>query len=51
MENALNIDKALGDILGMAMFANLLGITRISYAKYGKNISKFCLMVDNRTFP
>jgi hypothetical protein len=39
MENALNIDKALGDILGMAMFAILLGITRITYAKYGKNIS------------
>lgn len=38
METALHIDKALGDILGMAMFAILLGITRISYAKYGKNI-------------
>ncbi len=44
MENALNIDKALGDILGMAMFAILLGVTRISYAKYGKNISKFLLI-------
>ncbi len=44
MENALGIDKALGDILGMAMFAILLGITRISYAKYGKNISKFLLV-------
>lgn len=44
MENALNIDKAFGDILGMAMFAILLGITRISYAKYGKNISKFLLV-------
>lgn len=37
-ENALHIDKALGDILGMAMFAILLGIARISYAKYGKRI-------------
>ena len=44
MENALNIDKALGDILGMAMFAILLGITRITYAKRGKNISKFLLV-------
>ena len=44
MENALNIDKAFGDILGMAMFAILLGITRITYAKYGKNISKFLLV-------
>lgn len=38
MENALRVDKALGDILGMAVFAILLGIARISYAKYGKNI-------------
>ena len=44
MENAINIDKALGDILGMAMFAILLGITRILYAKYGKNICKFLLI-------
>lgn len=44
MENALKIDKAFGDILGMAMFAILLGITRITYAKYGKNISKFLLV-------
>lgn len=38
MENALKIDKTLGDILGMAMFAILLGLARIAYAKYGKNI-------------
>ncbi|MBQ8341726.1 MAG: MFS transporter [Clostridia bacterium] len=38
MESALDIDKALGDILGMAMFAILLGIARISYAKFGKRI-------------
>lgn len=38
METELNIDKAFGDILGMAMFAILLGITRICYSKYGKNI-------------
>ena len=38
MENALHIDKVVGDILGMAMFAILLGIARIAYAKYGKNI-------------
>ena len=43
MENALHIDKALGDILGMAMFAILLGLTRITYAKYGKNIFKMLL--------
>lgn len=40
MENALHIDKALGDLLGMAMFAILLGFARIAYAKYGKNIMR-----------
>ena len=44
MENALRIDKALGDILGMAMFAVLLGIARFFYAKYGKNITPVLLL-------
>ena len=43
MENALHIDKAVGDILGMAMFAVLLGLTRIGYAKIGKNICRMLL--------
>lgn len=43
METALHIDKAVGDILGVAMFAILLGFARISYAKYGKNIMKILL--------
>ena len=38
MEKALHIDKAVGDLLGMAGFAILLGLTRIWYAKHGKNI-------------
>ncbi len=38
MEKALNMDKTLGDIFGVAMFAVLLGLARISYAKFGKNI-------------
>ena len=38
MENALHIDKAVGDILGVAAFAILLGLTRIAYARFGKNI-------------
>ena len=38
MENALNIDKTVGDILGMAIFAVLLGAMRLAYAKYGKSI-------------
>ena len=44
MENALGIDKALGDILGTAMFAVLLAITRILYARFGKNISKMLMI-------
>lgn len=44
MEAQLHIDKAIGDILGMAMFAILLGITRICYAKWGKNICKMLLI-------
>ena len=44
MENALHIEKAVGDILGMAMFAILLGVARISYAKFGKNIYRTLLL-------
>ena len=44
MENALGIDKVVGDILGVAMFAILLGIARISYAKFGKNIIRTLLI-------
>ncbi len=44
MENALKIDKALGDILGLALFAILLGLVRILYAKFGKNIFKTLLI-------
>ena len=38
MENAIGIDKTLGDILGVAVFAVLLGLARILYARFGKNI-------------
>lgn len=44
MENALQVNKALGDILGMAVFAVLLGVTRICYAKFGKNIMRALLI-------
>ena len=44
MENALHIDKSIGDILGMAMFAILLGVARISYANFGKNICRVLLI-------
>ncbi len=38
MESALEIPKMWGDILGVAVFAALLGLGRSLYAKYGKNI-------------
>lgn len=44
METSLHIPKELGDILGMAGFAVLLGIMRIGYAKFGKNISRVLLI-------
>ncbi len=43
MENALNVPKALGDVLGMAMFAILLGLGRTLHARYGGNISTILL--------
>lgn len=43
MENALKIPKVWGDILGLAVFAILLGLTRTAYAKYGKNITNVLL--------
>ncbi|MBO5744975.1 MAG: MFS transporter [Clostridia bacterium] len=44
MENALGIPKALGDVLGAAMFAVLLGLSRIAYARFGKNIARVLLL-------
>lgn len=44
MNNALGVSKVVGDILGVAMFAILLGIARITYAKFGKNISRTLLI-------
>ena len=44
IEKALHLDKTLGDILGVAMFAILLGIARIWYAKFGRNICKTLLI-------
>lgn len=44
MESALYIDKTLGDILGMAVFAVFLGSARLIYAKYGKNIMRTLLL-------
>jgi len=44
METALHIPKTVGDLLGLAGFAVLLGLVRTWYAKYGKNISRVLLV-------
>ena len=38
IENAIGVSKVYGDILGVAIFAALLGTGRTLYSKYGKNI-------------
>lgn len=43
MENALQMPKAVGDILGLAVFALLLAITRGLYSKFTPDISKTLL--------
>ncbi len=44
MERALGISKAVGDVLGLAIFAVLLGLTRTVYGKYGRNISRVLMV-------
>lgn len=44
MERALLIPKAIGDILGMAVFALMIAFTRTAYAKYGKKIYKVLII-------
>ena len=44
VENVLQIPKVWGDILGLALFAILLGLGRTLYAKFGKNISNILLI-------
>lgn len=43
MENALGLPKAMGDVLGLAVFALLLAGTRSVYAKFTPDISKVLL--------
>lgn len=44
LEAALGMDKLLGDVLGVAIFAAMLGLGRTLYGKFGKNISNFILL-------
>jgi MFS family permease len=43
MEIGLHIPKEIGDVLGLAVFALLLALTRVWYAKYAPNITKTLL--------
>ena len=40
LEKAISIPKVLGDVLGVALFALMLGLGRTLYSKFGKNIYK-----------
>ena len=44
IESGIGLPKVVGDILGVAMFAVMLGIGRTAYAKIGKNISLVMLL-------
>ncbi len=44
METSLHIPKAVGDVLGVAMFAILLGAGRIGFSRYGKHIMRVLLI-------
>ncbi|MBR5281049.1 MAG: hypothetical protein IKU26_08805, partial [Clostridia bacterium] len=44
METSLQIPKAVGDVLGVAMFAILLGAGRIGFSRYGKHIMRVLLI-------
>lgn len=50
IESALKIPKMVGDILGLCLFAVLLGLGRSLYAKRGKNISKVLLFGMSGSF-
>ena len=44
LEQALGIDKVLGDVFGVALFAMTLGLGRTLYAKFGKNVEKILFL-------
>ncbi len=51
IEGVLQIPKAVGDILGLCLFAILLALTRTWYSKYGKNIGRVLLISMIATIP
>ena len=44
LERALGLPKSLGDVLGVAMFAVMLGLGRSLYGKFGKNVEKVLVL-------
>lgn len=44
MEVSLGVPKEFGDIIGLALFAVLLGTTRTLYAKWGRNIWRMLMI-------
>ncbi|MBE7062702.1 MAG: MFS transporter [Ruminococcaceae bacterium] len=44
LEQALRLPKAWSDIVGVAMFAMMMGLGRTLYGKYGKNIEKLLVL-------
>lgn len=44
METALGVPKLAGDVLGVAIFALLLALVRVAYAKFGKSIAPILLI-------
>lgn len=44
MEKALGLSKTIGDILGLAIFAFLLALSRVLYAKFTPDITKTLLI-------
>ncbi len=44
LEYAVGIPKILGDVLGVAMFAVMLGLGRTLYSKIGKNVERTLLL-------
>ncbi len=43
IEKAIGVPKVYGDVMGMALFAALLGAGRTLYSKFGKNIANILL--------
>ncbi len=43
IENAIGVPKIYGDVIGVALFAALLGLGRTLYSKYGKKIINILL--------